>query len=97
KIADKLVNSTEKGVKIIDIGTGSGFMALALNKLFGPNSVTYALDHIQEIVDFSRNNISKKHQQYIDSQRIQFVCGDRKIGLPDVAPFHIIHVGAGCV
>jgi protein-L-isoaspartate(D-aspartate) O-methyltransferase len=86
------------GVKInaIDIGTGSGFMALAMSKLFGPDATIYALDHIQEIVDFSKDNINKRHKKYVEDGRIKFVLGDGRQGLQEHAPYQFIHVGAGC-
>ena len=85
-----------KEIKCIDIGTGSGFMTLALSKILGPKSITIGLDHMIEVLDFTKKNISKSHKQYIDSGRIRFVCKDGFDGYKDEAPYHFIHVGAGC-
>lgn len=108
----KYAHKFKPEAKAIDIGSGSGLMALAISKLLGPGSKTIALDHIQDIVDFSKNNIKKHHKGYIDSGRIVFICSDGRNGY-DVRinnhinesnsstfpspPYQIIHVGAACV
>ena len=46
--------------KAIDIGTGSGYVALSLAKMMkGDDFKVYALDHIPKLVDEARENISK--------------------------------------
>jgi protein-L-isoaspartate(D-aspartate) O-methyltransferase len=92
----KYVDYRKKYSKAIDIGSGSGYMSLALAKLLGPNSEVYALDHINDIVEFSKNNIKKSHRNYLDYNRIKFVCADGRNGYLAGAPYEIIHVGAAC-
>jgi protein-L-isoaspartate(D-aspartate) O-methyltransferase len=84
----------DKNLSAIDIGCGSGYMTICLAKLLGPFSTSIGLDHIQEIVDFSRTNIMKKHKHMVDSGRIKFVCKEGREGHKEGAPYHIIHVGA---
>ena len=84
----------DKKLSAIDIGSGSGFMTLCLSKLLGPFSLCIGLDHIKEIVDLSKNNISKRHKHFIDMGRIKFVSKDGRDGYKENAPYHIIHVGA---
>lgn len=80
--------------KALDIGTGSGFVALCLSKMMRcEDSKTYALDHIGKIVDIAKVNISKNHKKYIDDGRIEFVVADGRKGLPECAPFDVIFVG----
>jgi len=81
-------------LKAIDIGSGSGYMTLCLAKLLGPFSTSIALDHINDILEFSRKNIAKKHKSFIDNDRIKFVLRDGKEGFVEGGPYHIIHVGA---
>jgi len=91
------LSQKENDFKAIDIGSGSGFMTIALSKLLGPYSTTYALDHIQDILDFTKSNIKKSHSNYIENKRINFICDD---GLnfknEEKLLFHVIHVGAAC-
>jgi len=50
-----------KGAKrAVDIGTGSGFVALSMAKMMkGDDIKVYALDHIPKLVEQARENISK--------------------------------------
>jgi len=80
--------------KALDIGTGSGFVALCLSKMMRcEGSKTYALDHIGGIMDLAKANISKHHKEYVDDGRIEFVVGDGRSGLPEHAPYDVIFVG----
>lgn len=46
--------------RALDIGTGSGFVALCLSKMCRrEDSKTYAVDHIEGLLDFAKSNISK--------------------------------------
>ena len=96
-IKTSLSNNNIKQLQAIDIGSGSGFMTIAISKLLGPNSITIALDHIQDILNFSKANIKKSHNQYIENGRIKFLCDD---GLTfnngENGKYHVIHVGAAC-
>jgi protein-L-isoaspartate(D-aspartate) O-methyltransferase len=84
----------KKGIKkILDIGSGSGYFTLCLSKYFGPNSLTYGIDHIQEILNLSTENINKSHSNYLKSERIKFNLGDGRDGIPEEGPFDIIHFG----
>lgn len=86
--------STFPSFKALDIGSGSGYMTLALSKMLGPNSTVFGIDHIEEIIQYSKNNINKHHKYYLESNRIRFIAKDGKDGLPEEQKFHIIHVGA---
>jgi len=80
--------------KVIDIGTGSGYVALSLAKMMkGYSGKVYALDHIPKLVEQAKENISKSHKEYIDEGRIEFVVADGREGLPHYAPYDIIFVG----
>jgi protein-L-isoaspartate(D-aspartate) O-methyltransferase len=85
-------SETIKGGRAIDIGTGSGIMALALCKLLGPKSRVVALDHIEEIVNFAKANINKHNSAYLN--RIDFVTADGSNGYAEGGPYDIIHLGA---
>ena len=39
----------------------------------GEKSKVYALDHIEAVCIFAKNNILKKHKKFIDDERIIFV------------------------
>jgi protein-L-isoaspartate(D-aspartate) O-methyltransferase len=82
-------------MKCLDIGCGSGFFTLCLSKLLGSNSTVFAIDHIEELVKFTEENIRKSHASYINTGRIKFKIGDGLEGMLEEEPFDIIHFGAG--
>jgi len=46
--------------KAVDIGTGSGFVALSIAKMMkGKDFKVYAVDHIPKLVEQARENVAK--------------------------------------
>ena len=60
-----------------------------------PDAVSYGIEHIPELVAFSKKNINKKFGEYLKSGNVVIVEGDGRMGLPEYQPYDIIHVGAG--
>ena len=81
-------------MKGLDLGSGSGYMTVCINKLLGPESITYAVDHIDEIIKFSQSNIRKNHKYLIDENKILFFCLDARNEIFKDEKFNIIHFGA---
>ena len=90
---EELKGHLKKGGKGLDIGCGSGYITACMAELMGENGKVFGLDHIEEIVNFARNNISKKNGYLIEKKRVEFVKADGRKGYADEAPFDVIHVG----
>lgn len=90
----KSLNIKKPFLKALDIGSGSGYMTLALSKMLGPNSRVYGIDHIEEIINYSKSNIQKNHKEYLDSEQIVMLTADGKMGYPEQSKYNVIHVGA---
>lgn len=86
--------SATNKLKALDIGSGSGFMTLALSKLLGPYSIVYGIDHIDEIISFSTGNVQKHHNEFLTNGEIFFVNKDGKNGHSEFGKYNLIHVGA---
>ena len=94
----------EEELKILDVGSGSGFLTAAFGRLVdrgtqGPipplvKGKVYGIDVYPELVNFALSNMKKADQDLLDSETVSIQVGDGWRGLPDVAPFHAIHVGA---
>ena len=54
--------------------------------MMGKGCSVYAVDHIQDIVDFAKNNIMKANAYLINEGRITFITKDGRKGLPEYAP-----------
>jgi len=80
------------GEKILDIGSGSGWTTALLAEAVGPVGKVYAIERIAELKDFGEQNAEKYN--FVSSGRATFVCTDGSKGLPEFAPYDIIHVGA---
>lgn len=79
---------------ILDVGSGSGYLAACFAKLVGPRGKTVGVEHIEELVDLSIRNVRKNNADLLDSGRLQLVVGDGRNGWPQEAPYQAIHVGA---
>ena len=82
--------------RILDIGSGSGYLTHVLAELAGTNARVVGLEHIPELVELAKANMRKsaEGQGLLDSGRVRFVAGDGRKGWPEDAPYDAIHVGA---
>ena len=83
-----------KGAKILDIGSGSGFLTVALSKMTKDTGTVVGIDHIFELYDFGRKNIKKHHSELIKNGKVILVLGDGRKGYKKYGPYKAIHVGA---
>ena len=77
-----LTSSQTAAPQILDIGTGSGCIAVALATEL-PHANIWAVDRTQEILSLARRN-ADSHQV---SQRLTFYCGDLLAPVTQGAPF----------
>lgn len=89
------------GAKFLDVGSGSGYVCAAAAHLClggtpGGVGLVVGIDHVQELVDWSRDNLSKgaATKQWLGEGRISLCTGDGRLGVPSHAPYTCIHVGA---
>lgn len=84
----------EKPQRILDVGSGSGYLCVAFAKLLGSSGKIYGIEHIQPLVNLARENTEKRHSNILDTYRVYFICEDGRKGFLPGAPYDIIHVGA---
>jgi len=89
-----LIDVIRPNSHILDVGSGSGYLTACFAKLLGPEGMAVGVEHIEELVKLSNENVRKHHANLLDSGRIQFVVGDGRKGYPPGAPYDAIHVGA---
>jgi protein-L-isoaspartate(D-aspartate) O-methyltransferase len=85
----------EPGDKVLDIGSGSGWVAALLAYLVSSGDSrgrVYAIERIPELKEMGENNIKKYN--FIKKGIVQCFCRDGTKGLPKFAPFDKIHVAA---
>jgi protein-L-isoaspartate(D-aspartate) O-methyltransferase len=93
---ESLLSYLNPGAKVLDIGSGSGYLTHVLAELVKPGGRVIGIDHIQELVDLATKNMakSKEGKELLESGAVQFVKGDGRKGYLAEAPYDAIHVGA---
>lgn len=90
---EKLKAYLKPGAKVIDIGTGSGYIAACFAELVGKEGKVFMVDHLQQVLDFATSNIKKGNIHLIKQKRIIPVLKDGRKGLNEHAPYDVIHIG----
>ncbi|GAP90016.1 putative protein-L-isoaspartate O-methyltransferase [Rosellinia necatrix] len=96
--------------RILDIGSGSGFLVDIFSELAGETGVVVGLEHIEELRNLGEANMRKSERSaaLLDSNRVCFRLGDGREGLSgsnrvDGSPpdnddgWDAIHVGAAAI
>ncbi|KAJ7767352.1 protein-L-isoaspartate O-methyltransferase [Mycena olivaceomarginata] len=102
---DHLLPFLRPGAKVLDVGSGSGYLCAVLHHLVSsyaedqPEKVTVAgkvigIDHIPELVDWSLQNLKKddRTRRAVEEKQIEMYAGDGRLG--NEGPYDAIHVGA---
>ena len=48
---EKLKDHVKLGAKVVDIGTGSGYVAACFAEMVGKEGKVYMVDHLQQVLD----------------------------------------------
>ena len=83
--------SVEQGMKVLEIGAGSGYQSALLALLVGEKGKVFSMEVLPELVAFARRNLER-----IAFKNVVVVEGDGSQGLPEEAPFDRIIVTAAC-
>ena len=84
------------GSRVLDIGSGSGYLTHCLAKLVEPGGRVVGVDHIQALVDISRENTRKSEngRKLIEGGILVLEKGDGRLGMVEKEGWDAIHVGA---
>ncbi|MDD5144753.1 MAG: protein-L-isoaspartate O-methyltransferase [Candidatus Pacebacteria bacterium] len=82
----------EKGNKILDIGSGSGWTTAILSCIAGDKGRVIGLEIIPELVGFGSKNVSKYN--FIEKGRVKMIRADGREGYPKEAPYDRILISA---
>ncbi|KAI0051331.1 protein-L-isoaspartate O-methyltransferase [Auriscalpium vulgare] len=84
-----------EGARVLDVGSGSGYLTAALHHLVGPTGTVFAIEHIPELVEWSVANLRADGLGgALDSGAITVIARDGRLGYSSKAPYDAIHVGA---
>ncbi|EIN08614.1 protein-L-isoaspartate O-methyltransferase [Punctularia strigosozonata HHB-11173 SS5] len=83
------------GAKVLDVGSGSGYLCAVFHHIVAEQGKVVGIDHIPELVRWSVENLKRDGLgQALDSGAIEVVCGDGRQGYANAGPYDAIHVGA---
>ncbi len=92
---EQLFDHLQPGCKVLDVGSGSGFLTVAMAEMVGPTGKAVGIDHIDELVQWSHDNVRRAGKgELMDSGRLQLLVRDGFSGYTEAAPYDCIHVGA---
>lgn len=82
----------QKGQKILDVGSGSGWTTALLSYIVGKEGKVYAIERKAELTEFGKKNVDK--YSFVKDGIAEFYEADGTKGLPEQAPFDRILVSA---
>jgi len=98
--AENLIQFLQPGMKVLDVGSGSGYTCATFHHLVSPSDgnergSVIGIDHIKQLVDWSVTNLKADGlESSLSDGTIKVVCGDGRQGYISEAPYNAIHVGA---
>lgn len=75
------------GMRVLDVGTGSGYHAAVMAKMVGPEGHIYSIERVAGLAEFARHNLMTA-----EITNVTVVVGDGSAGLPEHAPYDRINV-----
>lgn len=91
---EEMQDVVQPGSKVLEIGSGSGYLAVCLSKLMKDQGQVIGIEHIPQLVATSISNISKSHGDLLNSGKIRILIYDGRAGLPEEGPYSAIIISA---
>ena len=94
--AESLLPYLHPSARILDVGSGSGYLTHVLANLVGPQGRVVGIEHIPGLVELSRKNMAKSQEgrSMLETEKVKLIVGDGRKGWPEDGPYDAIHVGA---
>lgn len=103
-----LPSSASPAPRILDVGSGSGYLTHVLAELVGDRGLVVGLEHIEALKTLGEVNMSKSAEgrRFLQSGKVRFRVGDGRKGWNEAARegedalgggWDVIHVGASAV
>ncbi|KAK3314172.1 protein-L-isoaspartate O-methyltransferase [Apodospora peruviana] len=96
-----LPSETRPSPRVLDIGSGSGYLTHVMAELVGDKGVVVGVEHITPLRDLGEKNMRKSAdgRQFLESDRVKFRVGDGRKGWTEDGEegeglWDAIHVGA---
>ena len=88
-------------LRVLDVGSGSGYLTHCIAELVGGGGRVVGIEHIPELRDLGKSNMARSGEgrQLLESAKVEFVVGDGRLGWKEgeesgaAKPWDAIHVG----
>ena len=78
------------GSKVLDIGSGSGYLLAIFHHIVGESGKVVGIEHVPELVDWSAENLRKDGLgKCLDVKQIEVIVGDGRNGCPEKGKYII--------
>ncbi|KAK0939954.1 hypothetical protein LTR29_008423 [Friedmanniomyces endolithicus] len=93
---ESLLPFLHPGARVLDIGSGSGYLTHVLAELVRPGGRVVGVEHVQALVEMGEGNAGKSGEGrgLLEGGEMRFVRGDGRLGWEGEGPYDAIHVGA---
>ncbi|KAI6882277.1 protein-L-isoaspartate O-methyltransferase-like protein [Hortaea werneckii] len=93
---ESLLPYLNPGARVLDIGSGSGYLTHVLAELVKPGGKVIGVEHISPLVELATRNTgrSEEGRALLESGGLKYVKGDGRLGWKEDGPYDAIHVGA---
>ena len=65
----------EEGARILDVGSGSGYIAACFTRMAGPSGKVVGIEHIAALTALSIENVKRDDATLLSSGRLRLVTG----------------------
>ncbi|TGZ80242.1 protein-L-isoaspartate O-methyltransferase [Ascodesmis nigricans] len=93
---EALAHRLKPGAKVLDIGSGSGYLTAVFAHLVSPGGQCVGVEHIPQLCTMSEVNLRKDpvHRAMLENGTMKIIKSDGRLGYPEGGPYDAIHVGA---
>ncbi|KAK8915968.1 Protein-L-isoaspartate O-methyltransferase [Platanthera zijinensis] len=85
----------QPGMRVLDVGSGSGYLTACFAIMVGPQGRVVGLEHIPELASYSVENITKSSASSLLMEgSLSVHVSDGRLGWEEFAAYDAIHVGA---
>ncbi|KAL1462730.1 hypothetical protein WDU94_014543 [Cyamophila willieti] len=88
-----LKDHLKPGARVLDIGSGSGYLTACMAHMVGPTGKVYAVEHIEDLVEQANRSMHTYYPNLMEKGRVEFIAGDGREGHKEGAPYDVIYVG----
>jgi protein-L-isoaspartate(D-aspartate) O-methyltransferase len=93
-----LKDHLKPGSKVLDVGSGSGYLVACLSNMVGNQGKVIGIEYVKELADRSKERLKAEIdptvKEMLSNGKIQIINGDGWMGSPENGPYDAIHVGA---